>query len=178
MLPAWATVVVALGSAVVGALTGLAASFVSSKSDERKLIHEESEAWRTLLIESCHGLSDAWLAFRWLLYEPSKGVSAFDDEASKRLGPLGTSCAQAVAKVVLVFGRGSPAGKAAAEVDGRISRLKDEAICARRPWDEAAASTIRSAIKDAEEAHEAFLDQAHDAIRAGSLAEARIITRR
>jgi hypothetical protein len=174
MLPAWATVAVALGGALIGALTGLTASYLSSRSERQKLLHEESAAWRTVLIGACQGLSDAWLELRWVLYEPSEGLDVFDDEVKARLDPAAKSCAQAVAKVRLVFGNASPAGKAATALDDSVDRLKHDALRLRRPWDEAATTSIKTARLEAEGAHGDFLEKAHEAIRVGSVAEAMI----
>lgn len=164
MLPAWATVVIALGSAAIGALAALSAPVVAAKSEKRKLMHEESQAWRPLLIQACQGLSDSWLEVRWVLHSAAEGVSAFDDEAATRLVSLGTRCAQMVAKARLVFGHGRPAGAAANVVDDCVARLKDEALKARKPWDEATKRNISDLIRAAEGAHEGFLRAANCAI--------------
>ena len=167
MLPAWATVAIALGGAAIGAAGGiLGAERISKRSyrsAERGLTHETTEAWRALRIETCRALSDAWLEFRWLLYPPSRKFGDFDAEAKDRLGPLGTTCAQTVAKARLVFGLDSEAGAAAATVDQRIAELKDAALVT--PWDEAAREWVDSCIGKAEDAHAAFLLEAHLAIR-------------
>ncbi len=164
MLPAWATVVLALGGAAIGALAGITASVVGYRGTELNVVHQESEAWRKVLIEACQALSDAWLELRWLLYPPSTGAGAFDAEARARLDPLGTRCAQTVARVLLVFGRESTAGKAASEVDLKVAELKDAAILAPVPWDEEATTKVASAIRAAEHAHEEFLLKAQVAI--------------
>jgi hypothetical protein len=194
MLPAWATVLIALGGAAIGAVGGFLTAERTSKrayqsakrsselayegakhsselafrSSKSSLIHETEEAWRTLLIETCRALSDAWLEFRWLLYPPSREpvLGPLDEEA---LGPRGTTCAQTVAKARLVFGLESEAGKAAAEVDDKIAQLKEVAL-APRPWDEAAKIKIRSCITDAENAHADFLLKANVVIRPDELA--------
>src|SRR6266536_1969390 len=79
MLPAWATVVIALGGAAIGAAAGISGAKRTSdrayQSAENSLTHETTEAWRALLIETCRALSDAWLEFRWLLYPPSRKSS-------------------------------------------------------------------------------------------------------
>ena len=168
MLPAWATVAIALGGAAIGAAGGvLGAERISNRAyrgAERGLTHETTEAWRALLIETCRALSDAWLEFRWLLYPPSKKFGEFDAKAKDRLGPLGTTCAQTVAKARLVFGLKSKAGAAAAAVDEQIRLLKDAALVTT-PWDDAARETIARCIGDAENAHAVFLLEAHIAIR-------------
>ena len=165
MLPAWATVVLALGGAAIGALAGIAGSVITYRGTKVGLAHQESEAWRKLLIEACQDLSDAWLELRWLVYAPAKGASAFDSEARERINALSTRCAQKVARVLLVFGRETTAGRAANEVDVKVAELKDATLFAPMPWDEEAAATIRSAIRAAEQAHEGFLASANVAIR-------------
>jgi hypothetical protein len=164
MLPAWATVVIALGSAAIGAATALLAPVLATKAEKRKLTHEENEAWRATLIQACQGLSESWLEVRWALHSAVEGVSVFDDEAATRLVPLGTRCAQMVAKARLVFGQGKPAGAAANDVDDSVARLKDEALQADKPWDEPTRKKIGGLIRTAEEAHAGFLRAANRAI--------------
>jgi hypothetical protein len=165
MLPAWATIVLALGGAAIGAIAGIAASVIGLRGTKLNLAHQASEAWRTRLVEACQGLSDAWLELRWLLYAPSKGASAFDADARERMNTLGTNCAQTVARVILLFGRETASGKAASEVDVKVAQLKDVAIQAAIPWNAEAAARIEAAIHEAEQAHEAFLARAYVALR-------------
>jgi hypothetical protein len=172
MLPAWATVAIALGSAGIGALAGVTSPFVTARSEERKLRHEQNREWRNLLIQACQGLSDSWLEVRWILHAAVEGVSGFDEGAARRLVPLGTRCAQMVAKARLVFGQDSPAGKAANLVDESISQLKDKALQAEsRPWDAATTKKIRSLIEAAEDAHAGFLAAANRAIQPSTWSE-------
>ena len=60
-------------------------------------MHQETKEWRILQLNACKDLSDAWLAFRWLLYVPAHGFGTFDEKASAQVAPLGTKCAQRVA---------------------------------------------------------------------------------
>jgi hypothetical protein len=171
VLPAWATVAISLGSAAIGAFAGFGASWLTYRGGRITQNREESLAWRNLQLEACKAMSDAWLEFRWLLYVPSLGHE-FDDTAYGRVGPLGTSCAQCIARVVLLVGADKPgsAGAAAGEVDKRISQLKDTALKAqrrgrRRVWSAESRAEIAREIKYAEEAHEAFVKRAHLEVR-------------
>jgi gas vesicle protein len=177
MLSAWATVLIALGGAAIGAAAGLAGSLFASRTERSKLIHQDRSDWRKLLIEACQRMSDAWLEFRWLVYVPATQDGKFDDKAEEQLGILGLHCAQTVARVVLVFGGATPAGKAAQEVDDSVDRLKQVVLEVQKetpkntPWDEEAKEKITKAIKAASGAHEYFLSAANYAIQPGSWSE-------
>jgi hypothetical protein len=108
-------------------------------------------------------MSDAWLEFRWLVYEPLIASRPFDDRPFDervlgQVGPLGTRCAQCVAKVILLVGRdkSGSAGMAAADVDEKISRLKDSVLDTRKSWSTKLGEKIEGEIKAAERAHEMF----------------------
>ena len=179
VLPAWATVVLAIGGTLIGAAAGIYTAERSSSrayrsaernsrraylSADQALFHETQEAWRTLQIETCRALSDAWARVPVAPLSPSRNFGTFDKEAEDRLGTLGTTCAQTVAKARLVFGIDKTAGKAAEALDERSHSSKDAAL-ATTPWDEAARERIRTCIRQAEDAHKAFLLEAHMAIQ-------------
>jgi hypothetical protein len=167
VLPAWATVVISLGSALIGALAGFGASWLTYRGARITQRREESVAWRNLQLEACQAMSDAWLEFRWLVYEPLLQGSGFDERVLGRVGPLGTRCAQCVARVILLLGRDKPgsAGNAAAEVDTKISQLKDTVLNAKKEWSAELKVKIYIEIKAAEKAHENFDELAHLEVR-------------
>jgi hypothetical protein len=168
MLPAWATVVLALGGAAIGALAALTASYLGYRSATLNLIHQEREAWTKALMEATGAFIDAWHELRWFLRARSVGAPqarVFDAEARERLDPLGTRCAQTVGMVIVLFGSDSEAGKAANEADSKIAELKEVVNRASIPWTEAARTEIESALAAASKAHEKFVREAHDAIR-------------
>jgi hypothetical protein len=170
VLPAWATVAISLGSAAIGAFAGFSASWLTYRGARISQKREESVGWRNLQLEACQAMSDAWLEFRWLVYEPLIAGLRFDEEVFGRVGPLGTRCAQCVARVVLLLGRDKPgsAGVAAADVDEKISQLKDSVLDARNGWSAELRDKIASEIKAAEKAHEDFVELAHPEVRPDS----------
>jgi hypothetical protein len=173
VLPAWATVALSLGSAAIGALAGFGGSWLAYRGTQKSLKHQESQEWRNLQIEACQGMSDAWLEFRWLLYESAEGLREFDQKSYGRIGPLGTRCAQCVARVILLLGadkRGS-AGEAADLVDRRVSQLKDTALKAGTGWSAESKGKIASEIREAEKAHEEFVKKAHPEVRPANVVE-------
>jgi len=169
VLPAWATVAISLGSALIGAFAGFGASWLTYRGARITQRREESVAWRNLQLEACQAMSDAWLEFRWLVYEPLLEGRRFDESVLGRVGPLGTRCAQCVARVILLLGRDKPgsAGKAAAEVDEKISQLKDTVLNAKtkKKWSAELKVKIYLEIKAAEKAHENFDELAHLEVR-------------
>jgi hypothetical protein len=57
MLPAWATVLIALGGSAIGALAGVTGSYLTFRSTELTLRQSEVEAWRTRLVEAAEDFS-------------------------------------------------------------------------------------------------------------------------
>jgi hypothetical protein len=172
MLPAWATVVISLGSATIGAFAGFFASWLTYRGARETQQREESVAWRNQQLEACRAMSDAWLEFRWLVYEPLIASRPFDDrpfdeKVLGQVGPLGTRCAQCVARVILLVGRdkSGSAGVAAADVDEKISRLKDSVLDRKKSWSTKLGEKIEREIKAAEKAHEMFVELAHPEVR-------------
>jgi hypothetical protein len=78
MLPAWATVVIALGGAAMGALAGVIGSYFVLRSATLNLAQQEREAWRTRLIEAIQAETDAWLHTGMLLVPVTLGGAVFD----------------------------------------------------------------------------------------------------
>src|SRR4029077_16511371 len=112
--------------ALIGALTGLTGAFLQRRSARDELVHKETEAWRTPLFETTEEFIDAWHEFRAFLRARTIESEAlpFDTKAKQQVDPLGTKCAQTIDKVMLVFGRTTECGQAAAELDKEIWRLK------------------------------------------------------
>ena len=130
-------------------------------------MHQESNKWRNQQLNACKELSDAWFAFRWLLYVPAHGFGKFDEKAKAQLGPLGTKCAQRVAGAILVLGgdAGEAAGEAAGVLDARIAQLKETAVESGIDWNDAARDKIKREIQEAEHAHETFVKEARNVVQ-------------
>lgn len=167
MFPAWATVAISLGGAAIGATAGLIGSWTAARREDRRLMQQDRKEWRNLQLKACQELSDAWFAFRWLLYVPAHGFAKFDEEAHAQLGPLGTRCAQRVAGAILVLGgnAGEAAGEAAGVLDARIAQLKKTAVGSGISWSDADRDKIKGEIEAAEHAHEAFVVKARAAVQ-------------
>ena len=168
MLPAWATVALTLGGAAIGALAGLAVSYVQHRTKRGELTHAETEAWRATLVETTGAFIDAWHEFRWFLRArtmESPDALVFDLGAKQQLDPLGTRCAQTADKVMLVFGRNSPAGDAAKDVDERIWQVKKAVHDTRTPWNESTKVMIAGLLDTANDAHVEFVRKAHAACK-------------
>ncbi len=164
MLPAWATVVLALGGAAIGALAGLTGAALQRRTAKDQLTHEETEAWRKVLVETTGAFIDAWHEFRWFLRArsmESPEAPKFDTNARQQLDPLSTRCAQTIDKVMLVFGKTTECGKAAEEVDEKIWELKKEVHRTRIPWNTGTKRKIANLLDATNKAHVEFVRRAH-----------------
>jgi hypothetical protein len=146
---------------VIGALAGIIGSYFGYRSTKLNLMHQEREAWRTALIEATQAYIDAWLAFGVLLVGPGLGRGAFDNAAREQFYALTTTVGQALNRATVLFGEDSPAGKAARDVDQKISAVAAAVTAMPIPWDEASASQVIDAIYTADQAHYAFMREAH-----------------
>lgn len=84
MLPAWATVALAIGGALIGAAAGVTASYFGYRGAKLNLAHEEREAWRRALIEATQAAADAWQDFASVYLYPLLETRVFDDAARKQ----------------------------------------------------------------------------------------------
>lgn len=153
-----------LGGAAIGALAGLAVSYVQHRTKKDELTHAETEAWRQVLVETTGAFIDAWHEFRWFLRArsmESSQVPVFDETSRVQFDPMSTRCAQTVDKVMLVFGRTTQTGKAAEEVDEKIWALKLAVSDAPTRWNEATKTRIRNLLDEAVEAQVEFVKEAH-----------------
>jgi hypothetical protein len=156
--------VIAVVSATVGALSGVAVSYVQLRNAKETLSRQERDAWRKTLVDATGALIDAWHELRWFLHARSTENSeapVFDEGARKRVDPLGTRCAQKVSLIILLYGSESEAGEAAFELDSKIADLKELVNNASTPWNELTKRNIKSALLAASSAHENFLRKAH-----------------
>jgi hypothetical protein len=175
MVPAWATVVLAVGVAAIGALAGLTGAFLQSRSAKDQLVYEETEPWRKTLVETTEAFIDAWHEFRAFLRArsiESAEALPFDTEAREQVDPLGTKCAQTIDKVMLVFGRNTECGKAAAKLDENIWSLKQVVLkTSTDGWDEGTKRKISELLDGVNKAHIEFVGRAHTACQPTSWKE-------
>jgi hypothetical protein len=167
-MPAWATVVLTLGVAVISTLAGLTGAYLQRRSAKDELVHKETEPWREVLVETTGAFIDAWHEFRSFLRArsiESDQALEFDAEAREQIDPLGTKCAQTIDKVMLVFGRTTQCGQAAAQLDDEIWNLKQEVLKTPNGWDEATKREISDLLDAVNEAHIQFVWAAHIACK-------------
>jgi hypothetical protein len=83
----------------------------------------------------------------------------------RRFDALALVCGRTIVRASFLFGKDSPAGKAASEADESISALMGHVLASPIPWDEDAITRIDSAFNAAASTHDAFLLEAHAAIQ-------------
>ncbi len=171
LVSAWATVVLALGVATIGALAGLTGAYLQRRTATDQLVHEETEPWRKVLVETTGAYIDAWHEFRSFLRArsiESDEAPPFDAKAREQIDPLGTKCAQTIDKVMLVFGKTTKCGEAAAQLDEEIWNLKQ--VVLKTPtgptgWDATTKRKIADLLDAVNNAHNEFVERAHIACK-------------
>src|SRR5215218_2145251 len=123
MLPAWATVVLAIGGALIGAVAGLTGSYFGYRSAKLALAHQERESWRSTRIEAVQSNSDAWSTYGWFVFQVSIGSRVFDQAARLESEALVLALGKTVTRVKLLFGEDSPSGTAAADFDEKFTQF-------------------------------------------------------
>jgi hypothetical protein len=165
MLPAWATVVLAIGGALIGAVAGVTGSYFGYRSAKLNLAHQEREAWRAALIEAVQNNSDAWSTYGFYVLQVSIGSRVFDQTARLEAEALVLPLGQSVTRLKLLFGSDSRAGEAAGDFDKKFSTLAAAVSGAKMPWDYADATRIGELLDIADAAHTNLLREAHQVIR-------------
>ena len=164
LVSAWATVVLALGVAVITTLAGLTGAYLQRLTAKDQLVHEETEPWRKVLVETTGAYIDAWHEFRSFLRSrsiESDEALPFDAKAKEQIEPLGTKCAQTIDKVMLAFGKTTECGKAAAQLDEEIWDLKQVVLKTPTGWDATTKCKIAGLLNAVNDAHKEFVEKAH-----------------
>jgi hypothetical protein len=160
----WATVVLALGVAAITAVAGLTGAYLQRLTAKDQLVHEETEPWRKVLVETTGAYIDAWHKFRSFLRArsiESDEALPFDARAKEQIDPLGTKCAQTIDKVMLAFGKTTECGKAAAQLDEEIWNLKQVVLKTPTGWDATTKREIAVLLNGVNDAHKEFVEKAH-----------------
>lgn len=163
MLPAWATVVLAIGGALIGALAGIAGSYLAYRSAKPNLRHQEREAWRAQLIGAIQATADAWEEYghflaHLVLLAPEED-RAPDQAALEKSGNLTTLLGQPLTRVMLLYGRHSPTGVAADKFSKTLADL--EAMLPDR-WNPTQVGLV---LTEADETFDEVMERAHTAIK-------------
>lgn len=148
MLPAWATVLIALGGAAIGAAAGVIGSYFTLRGARLQIEHEEREAWRSRLVAAAERFLESYERASHVYGELSmevvdaheKGRSLGDEAASiAQTERLTRDLLSALTELTLVFGPDSDAyqagsklavntGEALAEVRSLSSRSEAESV--------------------------------------------------
>lgn len=105
MLPAWATVVVALGASLIGALAGTVGAWFTFRSAQLNVAHQEREAWRVRLIDAADAFGVAVRTIDDVLYRLERTPS--DDLLQGKYEDVDTTLLEAATRVALIFGPNS-----------------------------------------------------------------------
>lgn len=165
MLPAWATVTLAIGGAVIGALAGITGSYFGLRGTRLTLMYQESEAWRTVLVDAVQRCSDPWMDLGFLLTPAAGGAAALTKSDQHKVTSFIVAIAQALARATLLFGDDSPAGKAADEFQTAVATVSATALFKPIPWDAATTKTVANLLHEADGLFDMFIREAHLAIR-------------
>jgi hypothetical protein len=163
-MSAWATVVLAVGVAAITAVAGLTGAYLQRLTAKDQLVHEETEPWRKVLVETTGAYIDAWHEFRSFLRArsiESDEALPFDAKAKEQTYTLGTKCAQTIDKVMLAFGKTTECGKAAAQLDEEIWNLKQVVLKTPTGWDATTRRHIADLLDAVNDAHNEFVKKAH-----------------
>jgi len=125
MLPAWATVVLAIGGALIGALAGVTGSYLAYRGAKLNLTHQEREAWRAQLIAAIQATADAWEQYGHFLAQLALEEDRTPNEAAlEKSGSLTMLLGQPLTRVMLLYGQHSPTGIAADKFSKNLADLE------------------------------------------------------
>jgi hypothetical protein len=164
VLPAWATVVIALGGAAMGALAGVIGSYFVLRSATLNLAQQEREAWRTRLIEAIQAETDAWLHTGMLLVPVTLGGAVFDAGVKVKFQASLTTYGQTLSRVILLFGKDSEPGRIAARLENKVAEIMTLVLNTPTASYEAR-DAVHLEVRGADRGHEALMREAHRAIR-------------
>ena len=104
MLPAWATVAIALGGSLIGALADVLGGYFTLRATGKTIYHEEREARRSRLIDAAQDFSVAWTGLFQDLADPLRNGAPLDEELWKRIDEETLDVARRFVRVSLLFG--------------------------------------------------------------------------
>jgi hypothetical protein len=165
MLPAWATVTLAITGTAIGALAGITGSYFGLRGTRLSLMYQEAEAWRKSLVEAVHGCTDPWQELGHLLAPAAAGLATLTPSDHDKIASLNIGIAQALTRATLLFGEESPAGKAADEFQEGVSRICGTAMFQPKPWDTATTKALIGLMRTTDDVFDAFIREAHLTIR-------------
>jgi hypothetical protein len=164
IMPAWATVAIALGAAGIGALSGLGGAYLSLTAKRLDITHQERDAWTARSVQATQDFSTNWsLAFSEIAAIGQPGGAPPDFAAVQRaIHQQVSATVPALARVGILFGPNSAvfirADKALSELDKANRALAGP---------NRAIEEFAEAGKSANSEHDAFLLAAYEATRPG-----------
>jgi hypothetical protein len=164
MLPAWATVLIALGGSAIGAFAGVVGSFFTFRAARLSGTREELEAWRTRLIDATQAYGESWIALGVMMLLAINDNTPFDAEAKREFDATQTKFGQALTRITLLFGETSGTGKAAAEASKTAGVIVSRMSYNPPPWDKAVGDVALTEIRTADDAYDEVMRRAHFAV--------------
>jgi hypothetical protein len=116
MLPAWATVAIAIGGSALVAFSGALTAYLAYRSGGQAARHEERDAWRSRQFEGAEAFIAAYTRGFASLYRAANSTG--ETRAAALNGGMKASDEALIAgiRIGLLFGHGSPADDAAGKV--------------------------------------------------------------
>lgn len=168
MLPAWATVAVALGGSALGAAAGVFGSYFTLRTTRLSIRHSEAEAWRTRLIEAAQGFSEAITATTSVFYLLLGDPTTISEERVEKVEHHLLDAALQAMRIGLLFGDDTAAAESAQETGNHLADALGKfryALKLSPTVRVGALDAVRKTVDLADEAHDKFMRAAHAAIR-------------
>jgi hypothetical protein len=171
VLPAWATVLIALGGSAIGATAGIVAAYFTLRGSTLTIGHHEREARLTRMVDVARDFSAlcADLFFHLnLVFQPEEPREV-DEELRAKLGAWPPRLWETAVMIGLFFGPDSAAGRGA---DLATADLSTALFLASGLGQQGADGDVprrragKKSLNSAAQAHETFLRAAYDDIQA------------
>ena len=175
MLPAWATVLIALGGAAIGAIAGITGSYFTLRGAQLNIEHSEREAWRTRLIEAAQDCSQNSMTAMIDILRIADTDDPYTEAAtaSEQLEAGGDTLARSTIQVDLLFGQQSPVSKAGRDLAGSLEVARSLLLTPLEGELSGLRKLIEESTDEAEAAYIEFLRTAYEAIHPAGFGESR-----
>jgi hypothetical protein len=168
VLPAWATVAIALGGSGIAAIGGFLGSYFTLRSAKLNIQHSQAEAWRTRLVDAAQTSSEAMTATISALYLIVQNPERLSEAGIETIERNLVDAGQSAIRVGLLFGDDTPAAEALNAAGANLAKALNnlrESLSMHTDARSIALREIEKIVNTADATHDAFLRAAHAAIR-------------